>query len=213
MSSLHGLVQELGNRRFDVVNLWLQINAFNSFSKLQRSDNKVPNEETEELADEEQEHGSHGLGFEKTEGEGENVADERHPGEQGEPDAVAVDFLFLTLHGVRAHLEPPLNPFPTTDAPDPIGGDTSEPVAQGADDEAADRVVRGHKHGHIQRVGAERHDGGRQEGAQKQAQETETFKPGHLWIILAKVGVFCFFSICLKTRQMNWSRIVTGCET
>ena len=65
MSSLHGLVQELGNRRFDVVNLWLRFIVFNSFSKLQRPDNKVPNEETEELADEEQKYGSHGLGFEK----------------------------------------------------------------------------------------------------------------------------------------------------
>ena len=196
--------------------LWLQINAFNSFPKLQRPNNKVPNEETEELADEEQEHGSHGLGFEKAEGEGENVADERHPGEQGEPDAVAVDFLFLTLHGLRAHLEPPLNPFPATDAPDPISGDTSEPVAQGADDEAADRVVRGHKHSHIQRVGAERHDGGRQEGAQKQAQaqETETFKPGHWSGIFGKnMEKSCFDSNCLKMRQMNWSQIVTGCET
>ncbi len=177
--------------------LWLQINAFNSISKLQRPNNKVPNEETEELADEEQEHGSHGLGFEKAEGEGENIADERHPGEQGEPDAVAVDFLFLTLHGLRAHLEPPLNPFPTTDAPDPIGGDASEPVAQGADDEAADRVVRGHKHSHIQRAGAERHDGCRQKGAQKQAQETETFKPGHWSGIFGKImekSCFVFFS-------------------
>jgi hypothetical protein len=169
-----------GNQQSDVVNLWLRFIVFNSISKLQRPNNKVPNEETEELADEEQEHSSQGLGFEKAEGEGENVADERHPSEQGEPDAIAVDFLLLTLHGLRTHLEPPLNPFPTTDAPDPIDGDASEPVAQGADDEAADRVVRGHKHSHIQRVGAERHDGCRQEGAQKQAQETETFKPGHL---------------------------------
>ena len=95
------------------------------------------------------------------------------------------------------HLWLQINAFPATDAPDPIGGDASEPVAQGADDEAADRVVRGHKHSHIQRVGTERHDGGRQEGAQKQAQEAETFKPGHWRGIFGKImekSCFVFFS-------------------
>ncbi len=132
---------------------------------------KVPDEETGEFADKEEDHGPARAGFVEAEGYCNHVADEWNPCGKGKPDAVFVDFDFLLFEGFWFYLKPFFNPFPFPDPSYPIGHDTAEPVAEGADEEAADRVACRSQNRQIEGVGAEREDCGGQEGAEKEAEE------------------------------------------
>ena len=109
----------------------------------QRPDQDIPHEKTQKLSDEEQHHGTERLGFVEAQCQGDGVPDDRHPGEEGKPDAVAIHFFFLLFQLFGLDLEPFLDPFPCADASNPLGGDASEPVAQGSHDEAGNRILRG----------------------------------------------------------------------
>ncbi len=132
---------------------------------------KVPDEETCEFADEQQDYGPEWAGLVEAQGDGYDVADDGNPCGEGQPDAVFVNLDLLFGEGFRLDLEPFLNPFPSADPAYPVGEDASEPVAEGADNQAADRVSRCGEDGEVERIGAEREDCGGEEGADEEAEE------------------------------------------
>ena len=103
--------------------------------------NKIPYKESGELSDKKENHGPKRASAVEAKGDGDNVTYEWNPCGESEPYAIAVDFFFLPGESFRLDLEPFFNPLPTTKPADPIGEDAAEPIAEGADNKAADGVT------------------------------------------------------------------------
>ena len=115
---------------------------------------------------------------------GYDISDERDPGSKGKPHSISVNLLFLLLECLWFYLEPLLYPLPFPDPTYPIGKHASEPVAQGADQQASYWICCGGKYSHIQDIGTEREYGCRQKGADEQTKKAEAFQPFHGYFLL-----------------------------
>ncbi len=156
--------------------------------ELEEAVEEVPDEEAGEFACEQEEYGPAGAGLVEAEGDCYDVPDEGNPGGECEPDAVFVYIDLLLCEGFRLDLEPFFNPFPFPDPTYPVGEDAAEPVAEGADEEAADRVAGRSEDCEVEGVGTEGEESGGQEGAEKEAEEAETLKEFHMVVGLEIPG-------------------------
>ena len=86
---------------------------------------QIPDEESGELADQQQDHCPAGSGLVEAEGDGYDISDEGYPGCKCEPDSVAVYLGLLLLEGFGLDFKPFLYPFPFADPADPICCDAS----------------------------------------------------------------------------------------
>lgn len=130
-----------------------------------------PTEETEELADKHEEGAFDGGYAVEAQSNGEDIAHEWQPGEESQPGTELVDTAALFLKRLTLDMEPTLYPFPASEPADAEGGEAANPVAEGADDEAAHGVAARKDHTGIERIGREGHDGGSQEGAEEESPE------------------------------------------
>ena len=77
--------------------------------------------------------------------DGEDVAHEGQPGQEGQQGAVLVYFRLLFQQGLLLDMEPLFYPLPLADAAYPVGGQASEPVAGGGADPGYERVASGYE--------------------------------------------------------------------
>lgn len=135
----------------------------------------APEGEAGELAYADEEEGLDGWGFVEAEGEGDDVAHDGYPREEGEPHAVAVDVALLLLQRLGLYLQVLLYPFPLAEAANPVGGDAAQPVAERGHNEGGGMVAAGSQRGHIQRIGAEGHEARGQKTAYEKPEKSYFF--------------------------------------
>ena len=157
-----------------------KIPLFLVFCKSEESVDEVPDEESCEFSDQKQDHRPTGAGLVESEGNGDDISDERNPGGECEPYAPTIDLFLLLLQRLRLYLEPFLDPLPFANPSDPIGQYASKPVAQGAYEQTSERVACGCEDSHIENIRAEGEDCRSKEGSDEKAEKAESFKPFHV---------------------------------
>ena len=146
---------------------------------LEQADDEVPEQVAEGLSDKQQQKGPAAGRLVESEGKDRQVSDDGEPAEQGQPDAVSVDFILLCLEFLAGDLEPFLDPLPFPEPAQIEGEQAAQPAAARRGQEAAQVLARCRQDGDIEYVRAERHDGRRQRASQKQAQQAQAFQPFH----------------------------------
>ena len=135
---------------------------------LHRPQDKVPEEEAEESAHEEEGSGEPRVSLIEAKREGEKVANKGEPTDKGKPDTVFVEIDFLLLQLGTIHVEVLFNPIPFAQPSQAEGGEIPQPVPERCHRQASPWVGGHLQHRYIEDIGTERNNGRRQKRADKQ---------------------------------------------